>query len=128
MLAAGVERSFLYAVHTDPAMGAIETRTDEYDQAIKPILAARAVLAAHVDGLGAPARVEAPAGVDRYRFPPDPAHGGRVVEVWWTHDGSVQQVPLPDGARVLDALGGSLPPTARIRLDQEPVFVLLPPG
>lgn len=125
-LAAGVRRHLLYAAHADPAMGEANTRLTEYDGAVKPLLAARAVLAALVDGLGPPQRLPAPTGIDRFGFAPDPQSGGRRVEVWWAHDGATHHLAVPQGATLLNALGDPLDGAgAQVPLTAEPLFLLV---
>ncbi|MDF2440837.1 MAG: hypothetical protein JWN98_1821, partial [Abditibacteriota bacterium] len=106
-MAAGVRAFWLYAVHTDGAMGEIETRTTEHDRAVKPILAARAVLASLVDGVGAPTRSEPVKGVDLYTYPRD-AKNKRTISVLWSYDGANHAVKVPRGTTVLDVWGNPM--------------------
>lgn len=124
-LAAGVRRHVLYAAHADPAMGEAGTRLTEYDGAVKPLLAARAVLASLVDGLGPPRRLPAPEGIDRFGFPEDSSRDGRRVEVWWAHDGATHRVDLPPGATLLDALSAPMTVVGeQVPVSGEPVYLL----
>jgi hypothetical protein len=123
-MAAGVKAFFLYAIHTDGGMGEIETRTNEHDRAVKPILAARAVLASLVDGLGQPQRSEPAKGVDHYTYPRD-AKQGRSVSVLWSYDGAPHSVPVPRGVRVLDVWGNSVrPQSGKVTITPEPIYWL----
>ena len=114
MMAAGVRRSFLYAMHTDPAMGEIETRVTEVGNVVKPILAARAVLASFVDGQGAPTRVEPEPGVEQYDFA-----GG--VSVLWSYDGADHTLGVPRGVKALDAMGNVIK-GAQVSVGAEPIY------
>jgi hypothetical protein len=120
-MAAGVKAYYLYAIHTDGAMGDIETRTNEHDRAVKPILAARAVLASLVDGLGTPQRTEPTKGVDLYTYPHD-TQLRRSVSVLWSYDGAPHAVAVPRGVRVLDVWGNALPAAKSITVGPEPVY------
>lgn len=119
-MAAGVRAFFLYALHTDPALGATETAATEYDRSVKPLLAARAVLASLVDGLGTPVRSEPAEGVDLYTYP-----GGRVA-VSWSYDGRTHAVRVPRGTRPLDVWGNPLPAASFARgtvtVGDDPVY------
>ena len=115
-LAQGVRKSFLYAMHSDPPMGEIETRLTEVGNVIKPILAARAVLASLVDGAGTPVRSQPQIGVDQYTFP-------NGVAVLWSFDGQGHSLTLPKGAKALDAMGNAMAtPTAAIEVGPEPIY------
>ncbi|HEX8236978.1 MAG TPA: hypothetical protein VF600_13550 [Abditibacteriaceae bacterium] len=123
-MAAGARAFFLYAIHTDGAMGDIETRTNEHDRAVKPILAARAVLASLVDGSGQPQRSEPVKGVDQYTYPRD-VKQGRTVAVLWSYDGAPRSVTVPRGVRVLDVWGNVVAPQAgKVTLTPEPIYWL----
>ncbi|MDQ3814449.1 MAG: hypothetical protein M3347_10920, partial [Armatimonadota bacterium] len=100
-MAAGVQAYYVYAIHTDPGMGDHETRLTEFDRAVGPLLAARAVLASFVDGAGMPQRLDAPPGVDDYRYPTG-------VHVVWSHDGAPHDIPLPQGMKALDVWGNAI--------------------
>jgi glucose dehydrogenase len=90
-------------------MGEIDTRNTEYDNSIKPMLAARAVLASLVDGMGTPTRSEPVKGVDLYTY------GTRKpVQVLWSYDGETHNVPIPRGARALDIWGNPIRTKANI--------------
>ncbi len=122
MLAAGVKAYVMYGIHTDGAMGEIECRDDEHDRAIKPVVAARSMLAALIDGVGTPVRSEPEPGVDCYAFP---AEGRTRVGVWWANDGQDHRLPVPAGAEVLDALGSPMTVAgATVTVNQEPVYVI----
>ncbi len=103
-MAAGTRNFFLYAMPTDPAMGETDFRADEFDRAIKPIIAARAVLAWLVDGAGIPTRTEPVKGVDCYTFP---RLGSQTVSVLWSYDGVTHSLQVPNGVRVLDVWGNT---------------------
>ena len=89
MMGAGVQKFFLYAIHTDPMMGDISTVQTENDRAIRPLLGARTVPASLVDA-GRPTRTEPVKGVDCYAFPPQ---NGRVMRVLWSYDGRLTFSP-----------------------------------
>jgi hypothetical protein len=121
MMAAGVRMFCYYAAHADPGMGHPEGAL-EWDRAIKPLLAGRAVLASLVDGLGPPVRSEPAAGVDLYAYP---ARDGQVVQVLWSHDGEPHPVPIPAQARVLDVFGNPLALEGRVTVTIEPVYFIV---
>lgn len=122
MMAAGVRVFCFYAAHADPSMGHPEGAI-EWDRAIKPILAGRAVLAWLADGAGTPTRREPVAGVDLYEYP---AREGRIVRVLWSHDGDAHAVPVEPKAQVLDVFGNPLRAGAAVNVSIEPVYVLVP--
>jgi hypothetical protein len=120
-LAAGVKRFFIYAMHSDPRMGDVGCNVIEHDRAIRPVLAARAVLAHFVDGAGQPKRTEPVPGVDSYEFPPQ---DGRSVTVLWSHDGESHRVPVSRGAEVFDVMGNRVRSDGgSVDVDHEPVYV-----
>jgi len=121
-MAEGVHNFFLYGIHSDPAMGQVECRTIEHDRAIRPILAARAVLASLVDGAGVPVRHEPVEGVDQYTFP---ARAGEQVSVLWSYAGENRVVPVPPATVVLDIFGNPLPPGATLQLGYEPRYLVM---
>ena len=118
MMAAGVRKFFLYAIHTDPMMGDISTVQTENDRAIRPLLGARAVLASLVDGAGRPTRTEPVKGVDCYTFPPQ---NGRVVRVLWSYDGATHNFAPHIKTSRLDVFGNPLPKSA-VTIGPEPVY------
>ena len=118
MMGAGVQKFFLYAIHTDPMMGDISTVQTENDRAIRPLLGARAVLASLVDGAGRPTRTEPVKGVDCYAFPPQ---SGRIVRVLWSYDGAVHVLAPRPKSRRLDVFGNPLPSSATT-IGPEPVY------
>lgn len=122
MMAAGVRVFCFYAAHADPPMGHPEGAL-EWDRAIKPILAGRAVLASLVDGAGTPVRREAAAGVDLYEYP---AREGTKVCVLWSHDGDAHEVPVDPKSKVLDVFGNRLRVDATVKVTVEPVYILIP--
>jgi hypothetical protein len=121
MMAAGVRMFCFYAAHADPGMGHPEGAL-EWDRAIKPLLAGRAVLASLVDGLGAPVRSEPAAGVDLHAYPP---RDGQIVQVLWSHDGDPHTVEIPAKARVLDVFGNPVAVEGRVTVTVEPVYFIL---
>lgn len=121
MMAAGVRRFFPYAVHTDPVMGGTETVLTEQDRAVKPLLAARAVLASLVDGAGRPTRIEPVKGVDEYTFPPQ---NRKAVSVLWSYDGATHALPLPKGVQALDVWSNPLPKGWTVSVGVEPVYLV----
>jgi hypothetical protein len=114
MMGAGVKKFFLYAMHTDVPAGGIETRTTEVNDAIKPILGARAVLASLVDGAGVPRRDEPVRGVDRYTF-------SNGVQVLWAFDGSDHTLNVPAKMRGLDLWGNTMA-GSKVTVSVEPMY------
>jgi hypothetical protein len=117
-LAAGTRRIFLYSVRAATAMGDTGYQATEHDGAIRPILAARAVLASLVDGAGQPVHREFQKGVDRYDFP---AEGGKQVSVLWAYDNAAHQLPVPKGVRALDVWGNELR-AQTVTVGYEPIY------
>jgi hypothetical protein len=123
MMAAGVQVFCSYAIHSDPGMGTTMNGT-EFDRAIKPYLAARAVLASLVDGAGMPQRSEPLPGVDWYGYP---ARDGSAVQVVWSYDGEPHELPVASGEEVLDVLGNPIEVSgATFTVGVEPVYVIRP--
>lgn len=119
-LAAGCKAFFIYSLHTDPPMGELNTMCTEHDRAIRPMLAARAVLASLVDGVGVPQRSEPAPGLDRFDFP---AAEGRQVAVLWVYTGASQSVSVPTGTDVLNVLGNPVKVAGgKITVTTEPVY------
>ncbi len=123
-MAAGVRAFCMYAVPGNGAMGQTTYCCDEFDRAIRPVLAGRAVLASLVDGAGRPIRTQPQPGADCYTFP---ARDGKSVSVWWGTDGQAHQVPVTPATDVLDALGSPKATSGgMITIDSEPVFTIAP--
>ena len=124
MMAAGVRLFCIYAIHSDPAMGEIDTRLTEHDRAIKPLLAARAVLASFVDGAGTPVRSEPVPGLDVHTYP---TREKTTVALAWSHDGETHALPVARGVRVLDVMGNPLAVRdGAVAVDTEPVYLIAP--
>jgi hypothetical protein len=122
LMAAGARHAFVYSLPTDPEPGEITWRAIEYDRAIKPAIAARAVLAHYVDGAGAPLRSEPTPGLDVYCFPAQKRTG--VVEVAWSYDGHSHPMRLPADTAAFDVWGNPLPRTTTIFIGTEPVYLI----
>lgn len=119
-LAAGTRRIFLYSVRGGTAMGDTGYQATEHDGAIRPILAARAVLASLVDGAGKPRRHDWEKGVDGYDFP---SHGEKQVSVLWAYDNAAHSLSVPTGARALDVWGNTLK-GAKVSVGFEPIYLV----
>ncbi|CAN5761433.1 hypothetical protein BH09VER1_BH09VER1_13260 [soil metagenome] len=119
-MAAGVKAFFLYAIHREGPMGVGNYNAIEHDRAIRPILAARAVLASLVDGAKCLGRTEPMKGVDSYQFEQT---DGQQISVVWSYDGGTHEVPIPDGSHGLDVLGNPLP-GGMIKVGVEPVYFI----
>ncbi|PQV62603.1 hypothetical protein B1R32_12715 [Abditibacterium utsteinense] len=117
-MAAGVRAFYLYAMHSDPDFGGFLNTTSEYDRSVKPLLAARAVLASLVDGLGVPIRSEPVKGVDFYTYP-----GGKV-SVLWSYEGDRRSVKVPGGTRVLDVWGNQMKTSNTVSVAGEPIYFM----
>ncbi|HEY3333050.1 MAG TPA: hypothetical protein VGK19_23660 [Capsulimonadaceae bacterium] len=121
LMANGVVHDFYYSLHSDPPYGSKSLMALEHDRTIRPLMAARAVLAALVDGAKCLGRTEPLPGVDCYSFhQPD----GRSIDVLWSYDNATHQVPVSGTTRILDALGNVLPPTKSLAIGLEPVYVI----
>ncbi|MDR3710363.1 MAG: hypothetical protein P4L33_18860 [Capsulimonadaceae bacterium] len=121
VIAAGVKHVFYYSLHADPRYGETCLFGLEHDRTIRPIMAARAVLASLIDGGLCTGRTEPVTGVDCYGF--DRA-GKSAVDVLWSYDGNDHIVPIHKGARVLDALGNPLAAHGGVNVGMEPVYVV----
>lgn len=117
MMAAGVRTFFFYAAHADPAFAHAEGAL-EWDRAIKPILAGRAVLASLVDGAGTPVRSEPVPGVDCYTWP-------NGVQILWSHDGDPHSIQVPAGLKALDALSNPTTAEGELTVGVEPLYLVV---
>ena len=121
-MAAGVKHFFLYAVHSGVAMGDPTYRALEHDDAPRPILAARAVLASLVDGRAAPTQKTLAPGVTCYAFAPAPGEvRGREVDVIWSND-APQPLAVPRGFEALD-IWGNLLSVRTVTVGAEPMYL-----
>jgi len=118
-MAAGVQHFFYYTLHSDPAYGDHGYCALEHDRSIRPLLAARAVLASLVDGLPAPTRAEPVPGVDAYCFTDGVS---RTVTVLWGYAGGDHLVPVPAHTRVLDVMGNPSIGKATVTVGLQPVY------
>jgi hypothetical protein len=120
LMANGVQHGFYYTLHADPPENA-ETFwiALDYDRTIRPLLAARAVLASVVDGAESLGRSEPVAGVDCYGFLQT---DGKRIDVLWSYDSRSHTIAAPKGAEVLDALGNPIATTGGVELEAEPVY------
>ncbi len=118
-IAAGVHPFFLYALPLDPAMGATDFCADEFDRSIKPILAARAVLASLIDGAPCSQRREPLPGVDAYDFRQD----SHTITVLWSYDSAAHELPVPPDSSALDVLGNPITGPS-VHLDSLPVYFI----
>jgi len=117
-MAAGVKTFFLYAIHRDPPMGPGSYNAIEHDRAIRPNLAARAVLASLVDGAKCLGRTEPVKGIDFFEF--EQADGQKVA-VAWSYTGEPIEFAPPEGSKALDVMGNPLPKSSLI-VGVEPVY------
>ena len=116
-MAAGVRRFFYYTLHADPASEEEAFTGLEHDRAIRPELAATAVLASLIDGARCLGRTEPTPGVDAYPFRQT---DGTLVTVAWSFDGKTHAMPAPTGTQVHDGLGN---PVAGVpAIGAEPVY------
>lgn len=120
--ASDVKHFFLYALKADPFFEDTLYEVAEYDRAIRPILAGRAVLASLIDGTPCTGRTEPVKGVDEYAF--NDAAMRRRVRVLWSNDSADHAVPVPGGAAVLDVYGNTLAPGKTVMVGIEPVYLI----
>lgn len=120
MMAAGIRHGFYYTLHADPPEGAVGWCALEHDRVIRPLLAARAVLAKLVDGARCLGRTEPAAGVDRYEFVQS---NGSHVQVLWSYDGATHLLAAPQGRQALDILGNALP-AGKLSIGPEPIYIV----
>jgi len=122
LMAAGSKRFFLYTFHNDASFyGRTDIVALEYDRAIRPQLAAYGMLARLVDGAGTPSIDNRAPGVNIFRFP---VVAGKQVDVLWSYDGQIHELPFPKSADVLDVQGNPLPPAAAFGVGPIPVYVV----
>ena len=119
-IGSGVKHIFYYTLHTDPADGEKTLCGLEYDRTIRPIMAARAVLASLIDGSPCTGRTEPVHGVDSYGFQ---RADGSSVRVLWSYDGVAHKVNVPKGAHLLDAIGNPLPVARFVNVGIEPIYI-----
>lgn len=100
-MSAGVRRSFYYTLHHPPPSGESAYQALEHDGGIRPVMAARAVLASLVDGARWLERIEPASGLEAHVF--ERRDGSRVSVIWSTGD-PVWYAP-PPGTEMLDVLG-----------------------
>ena len=120
-MGAGVRKLFYYTLGGDPPQGTDGLCALEYDRSIKPLLAARAVLAYMVDGAKCTGRTEPVAGVDQYTFA---FADGKSVQVLWSYDNKPHQMTVPENTKILDVMGNPLPSTGAISVGAEPIYVM----
>jgi hypothetical protein len=119
-MAAGVERFFLYSLHPDRGEGNIFCANLEHDRAIRPTLAARAVLASLMDGNGLPSEIKLAEGLRCFRFPPEQ---GRSLHVIWGDGKTAVPATLCQNAQLLDIWGNPLN-TKTPSPGHEPIYLL----
>ncbi|MDR3710697.1 MAG: hypothetical protein P4L33_20550 [Capsulimonadaceae bacterium] len=119
-IASGVEHVFYYTLHGDPAYGETTYSGLEHDLTIRPIMAARAVLASLIDGAKCRGRSEPIPGVDSYRFVQP---GGQLVDVLWSYDGHTHTFKVLPGYKAIDALGNPLSAHS-VEIGVEPLYIV----
>jgi hypothetical protein len=121
LMAAGSHRFFLYTLYGRPKGYETGIVALEYDRAIRPQLAAYAILASLVDGAGAPTVEASMPGVSTVRFP---VRAGKQVSVVWSSDGHDHSLPCPSCAMILDVQGNPLPRSSSIIVGPVPIYMI----
>lgn len=121
LMAAGSQHFFLYSLDGAPkGYGNTDIVALEYDRAIRPQLAAYAVLAALVDGDGKPSIARSQPGVIAFEYH---AKDGTKVNVQWSDDGNVHTISA-SGGTALDIQGNPLAKGADIRVGAIPIYTI----
>ncbi len=122
LMAAGSQRFFLYTFFLHPkGYGSTDSLALEHDRALRPALAAWAVLASMVDGAGTPVTDDSIPGVSIFRFA---ASQGLQVTVYWSHDGKPHHIPYPKDAALLDIQGNPIDNKSKYELGPIPVYAV----
>lgn len=124
-LSAGVRRSFYYTLHNPPPSGESAYQAVEHDGAIRPVMAARAVLASLVDGARWLERIEPAPSLEGHVF--ERKDADELVTVIWSLGGDTTPALFspPASGRVLDILGN--PITARpLSVSSTPIYLVTP--
>lgn len=123
-LSAGVRRSFYYTLHNPPPSGESAYQAVEHDGAIRPVMAARAVLASLVDGARWLERIEPAPGLEGHVFE---RKDGERVTVLWSLGGDTTPAPFspPAGGRVLDIVGNLLAARPLV-VSSTPIYLVTP--
>ncbi len=122
LMAAGSQRFFLYTFFLHPkGVGITDLLALEHDRAIRPQLAAWAILASLVDGAGTPKIDNSMQGVSIFHFP---VSEGKQVTVFWSHDGKMHRIPCPKKAALLDIQGNQLATAPSFNIGPIPVYAV----
>jgi hypothetical protein len=117
-LAAGVKKFFPYTMGSATAEGEAGFGMLEYDDSLKPMVAARAVLASLIDGASYVSRTEPQPGVEAHTFRQT---DGSVVQVVWKFDATSHTLDVPKGMHALDILGNPIK-TQTVPVGEEPLY------
>ncbi len=104
-IAAGVAKFFPYTMQVPSAIGGAGFMYMEYDHSLRPIVAARAVLASLIDGASYAGRTEPVPGIESHAFRQS---DGSHVNVVWSLDSKSHPLDVPKGMRALDILGNPI--------------------
>ena len=102
-ISAGVRRIFYYTLHNPPPSGEAAYQALEHDGSIRPVMAARAVLASLVDGSEWLERTEPAPGLEAHVF--GRRDGSRVAVIWSAGGNDLNLFSPPAGSSVLDVMG-----------------------
>ena len=117
-LAAHIAVFFPYTMCDSRIYGRGNLNWLEYDRSLKPVTAARAVLASLVDGATYAGRTEPQPGAEIHTFRQS---DGSSIEVAWGYDSTAHTLDVPEGMKALDILGNSLKGTT-VKVGEEPVY------
>ncbi len=123
-MSAGVRRSFYYTLHHPPPSGESAYQALEHDGGIRPVMAARAVLASLVDGARWLERIEPAPGLEAHVF--ERRNGSRVSVIWSTDGGDPVWYAPPPGGEMFDVLGNRVA-TLPVPVSSTPVYLITEP-
>lgn len=124
-LAAGVQRSFYYTLHFPPPFGSAEPGYHglEHDKSIRPIMAARAVLASFVDGAVWIERIEPAPGLEGHVFQ---RRDGGCITVIWRISSPTSPFSAPAGSALFDVFGNPVSGHP-VSISSTPLYLITPP-
>ena len=120
-IAAGIRKFFPYTMTVPATCGEGSYQMMEYDRSLKPIVAARAVLASLVDGASYVSRSEPAPGVESHAFRQS---DGSLVNVAWSLDLQSHPLNVPMGMRTLDILGNAIKGQT-VQVGEEPIYFVV---
>ena len=117
-IAAGIGKFFPYTMTVPGSIGGGGLTYMEYDHSLRPIVAARAVLASLIDGASYVSRTEPSPGIESHGFKQSDKS---LVNVVWSLDPKAHSLDVPKGMRALDILGNPITGQT-VQVGEEPVY------